>query len=46
MADIGLVGVCVCGGGGDTSRGKALQGESYGELANKLASSGEGEWRR
>ena len=58
VADIGLVGVCVCVcvvcvcvcWGGLTcglSRRKALRGESYRELANKLASDGEcsGGWR-
>lgn len=45
VVDIGLVGgrVGVWGGTWGLSRRKALQGESYRELANKLASEGRGE---
>lgn len=38
VADIGLVG----GDAGDSPEGRLLQGESYRELANKLASGEEG----
>lgn len=47
-ADVGLGGGWVggWGGRGDSSRRKALRGESYRELANKLASDGERGWWR